>query len=45
VGTTVAFRQLVDDRAVWSALLKISGTLETTLPDMFAADYRERLER
>ena len=29
-----AFIQVVDDRAVLSALLKISGTLETTLPDV-----------
>jgi hypothetical protein len=44
VEATEAFGRVVDDRAVWSALFKISGTLETTLPDIFARDYKARLE-
>ncbi|MFE3458145.1 hypothetical protein ACFXKD_11410 [Nocardiopsis aegyptia] len=33
----------VDDRAVWSALHTISGTLDTALPAIFASDYAARL--
>ncbi|RKS06988.1 hypothetical protein DFP74_2638 [Nocardiopsis sp. Huas11] len=33
----------IDDRAVWSALHTISGTLDTSLPGIFAADYAGRL--
>ena len=29
----------VDDKAVWLPLYRLSGTLETTLPEIFAADY------
>lgn len=32
------------DRAVWSPLHRIAGTLETTIPEIFAADYSARLE-
>ncbi len=38
------FSNLVDDRAVWSALLQISGTLETSLPQVFDARYSDQLE-
>ncbi|MFE0187895.1 hypothetical protein [Streptomyces sp. NPDC058989] len=38
------FSDLVDDRAVWSALLKISGTLETGLPQIFDSNYSDQLE-
>ncbi|MFG2289259.1 hypothetical protein ACGFOU_24710 [Streptomyces sp. NPDC048595] len=38
------FSNLVDDRAVWSALLQISGTLETELPQIFASNYSDQLE-
>ncbi|MFC4854386.1 hypothetical protein [Actinophytocola glycyrrhizae] len=31
------------DRAVWSPLHRISGTLEKTLPEIFAPDYSARL--
>ena len=40
---TKEFARTVDDRAVWSALLRISGTLETSLPVVFDADYTDRL--
>ncbi|MGI5487895.1 hypothetical protein [Microtetraspora malaysiensis] len=36
--------RVVDDRAVWSSLLAISGTLEATLTAIFQPDYGERLE-
>ncbi|XIE79497.1 hypothetical protein AB6O49_18750 [Streptomyces sp. SBR177] len=35
---------LVDDAAVWAPLHRIAGTLDKTLPGIFAADYAERLE-
>jgi hypothetical protein len=35
---------LIEDRTVWSSLWKIAGTLDATLPDIFAADYAERLD-
>nr|WP_206326961.1 hypothetical protein [Streptomyces sp. S3(2020)] len=38
------FAAVVDDRAVWSPLLGISGSLETQLPSVFDASYGERLE-
>lgn len=38
------FSVLVDDRAVWSALLRISGALETQLSSIFNSSYSERLE-
>ncbi|WP_225804590.1 hypothetical protein [Streptomyces sp. NK15101] len=36
--------RLVDDAAVWSPLHRIAGTLDKSLPEIFAADYAERLE-
>jgi hypothetical protein len=33
------FGRIVDDRALWSPLLKISGSLETTLSEVFDPDY------
>ncbi|MGV9326792.1 hypothetical protein [Streptosporangium sandarakinum] len=38
------FSALVDDRAVWSALFTISGTLETQLPLIFDSSYANQLE-
>ncbi|WP_236241434.1 hypothetical protein [Streptomyces sp. CC228A] len=35
---------LVDDAAVWAPLHRIAGTLDKSLPGIFAADYAERLE-
>lgn len=47
---TPQFAALLDDRAVWSAFLKINGVLEKGLVEPFRADYdvlldaaRERL--
>jgi hypothetical protein len=37
------FAEVVDDRAVWSPLLKISGSLERQLPVIFDPKYAERL--
>ncbi len=37
------FAKLVDDRAVWSPLLTISGTLEAQLPMIFSSSYGEQL--
>jgi hypothetical protein len=46
VMNTERFEALVDEEpAVWLPLRQISGALETTLPDVFAADYIERLDR
>ncbi|MFJ3236002.1 hypothetical protein [Streptomyces sp. NPDC086787] len=36
--------RLVDDAAVWAPLHRIAGTLDKSLPEIFAADYSERLE-
>ena len=38
-----AFAQVVDDRAVWSPLLRISGSLEASLSEVFDLKYHERL--
>ncbi|MFD7655398.1 hypothetical protein ACFV4N_15615 [Actinosynnema sp. NPDC059797] len=38
------FSALIDDRAVWSALFKISGTLEVRLSSIFASSYAEQLD-
>jgi hypothetical protein len=35
--------QMVDDPAVWAPIHKISGTLDKSLPGLFAADYNEQL--
>jgi hypothetical protein len=41
---TQDFDALVNrDRAVWAPLYRIDGTLETTLPEIFAPDYGARL--
>jgi hypothetical protein len=34
---------IVTDRAVWSTLYMISGTLDKALPEIFAPDYVDRL--
>ena len=39
-----AFAALVDHDAVWSALHRISGTLDKSLVGIFAPDYADRLE-
>jgi hypothetical protein len=38
------FSALVDDRAVWSALFTISGSLETQLAAVFEPSYADRLD-
>ena len=35
---------VIDDRAVWSPLLRISGTLETKLVDILREDYNQLLD-
>jgi hypothetical protein len=41
---TSAFDGLVDeDRAVWSPIYAIAGTLETSLAEVFMPDYSDRL--
>ncbi|NUW41179.1 hypothetical protein HT134_13650 [Nonomuraea rhodomycinica] len=41
---TAEFDSLVDqDRAVWSPLYLIAGSLETSLAEVFLPDYTERL--
>ncbi|GAA5006708.1 hypothetical protein [Streptomyces siamensis] len=37
-------QEIVRDRAVWSAIYTISGTLDTTLSEIFMPDYGPRLE-
>ncbi|GAB3938674.1 hypothetical protein GCM10029976_053520 [Kribbella albertanoniae] len=34
---------IITDRAVWSPIYTITGALDTTLPELFAADYADRL--
>lgn len=42
---TAEFDGLVDqDRAVWSPIYKVSGTLETSLAEVFMPDYGARLD-
>nr|WP_203725213.1 hypothetical protein [Streptomyces sp. SID13588] len=36
---------IVPDRAVWSGIYAISGTLETIMPEVFMPDYSGRLEQ
>ncbi|MFD6825442.1 hypothetical protein ACFWC5_34575 [Streptomyces sp. NPDC060085] len=36
--------QVVEDPAVWAPIHTIAGTLDKTLPELFASDYAERLE-
>ncbi|TLQ45374.1 hypothetical protein [Streptomyces marianii] len=35
---------IMRDRAVWSPIYTISGTLDTTLSEIFMPDYAERLD-
>lgn len=37
-------RRVVDDAAVWAPIHRIAGTLDKALPELFAADYDQRLE-
>ncbi|MEU1195340.1 hypothetical protein ABZ446_03870 [Streptomyces sp. NPDC005813] len=37
-------QEIVRDRAVWSPIYTISGTLDTTLGEIFMPDYGPRLE-
>lgn len=39
-----AFAEVVDDRAVWSALHTISGTLDKSLVAIFNPDYAQLLD-
>lgn len=42
---TAEFDGLVDqDRTVWSPIYKVSGTLETSLVEIFTPDYGARLD-
>jgi hypothetical protein len=41
---TTDLSRLVDDPATWAPIHKIAGTLDRTLPGVFAADFAERLE-
>jgi hypothetical protein len=42
---TAAFADVVNqDRAVWSPLYRISGSLESSLPEVFMPDYVARLD-
>ncbi|MFI1711661.1 hypothetical protein [Streptomyces griseoruber] len=36
--------RVVDDPAVWAPIHRIAGTLDKTLPELFASDYDQRLE-
>lgn len=38
-------KSIVPDRAVWSGIYTISGTLETTLTEIFMPDYAGRLDQ
>ncbi|XRQ08950.1 hypothetical protein ACN3XK_72790 [Actinomadura welshii] len=38
------FSALVDDRAVWSALFRINGSLETQLSSIFEPSYTDQLD-
>ncbi|WP_327381111.1 hypothetical protein [Streptomyces sp. NBC_01207] len=35
--------RLVEDGAVWAPIHRLAGTPDTALPEIFAADYAERL--
>ncbi|MEU5160759.1 hypothetical protein AB0G74_14295 [Streptomyces sp. NPDC020875] len=39
-----ALQEIVSDRAVWSPVYAISGTLDKSLSELFQPDYAERLE-
>jgi hypothetical protein len=46
VMCTAAFDGLVNaDPAVWSSLYRLAGTLETSLTEVFTADYVVRLDQ
>jgi hypothetical protein len=36
--------RLIDDDAVWAPIHRLAGTLDKSLPGIFAADYSERLD-
>ncbi|UKY54645.1 hypothetical protein [Streptomyces inhibens] len=36
--------RLVDDPAAWAPIHRLAGTLDKSLPAIFAADYAERLD-
>ncbi|MFE6727266.1 hypothetical protein ACFVDN_05120 [Streptomyces californicus] len=36
--------RVVDDPAVWAPIHRIAGTLDKSLPGLFAPDYDQRLE-
>lgn len=36
--------RLVDDEAVWAPIHRLAGTLDKSLPGIFAADYGEHLD-
>lgn len=38
------FSRVVDDPAVWAPIHRIAGTLDKALPELFAADFDQRLE-
>ncbi|WP_222106340.1 hypothetical protein [Catellatospora sichuanensis] len=38
------FAAVVDDRAAWSPLLRIAGSLETQLVEIFQDSYGQRLD-
>lgn len=44
IGTERFDSFIHEDPAVWSPLYQLAGTLETTLPEIFAADYNIRLD-
>ncbi|CAL9471424.1 hypothetical protein SUDANB121_02859 [Nocardiopsis dassonvillei] len=35
---------VIKDPAVWAPIHRIAGTLDKTLPELFAPDYKQRLE-
>ncbi|MGP8296691.1 hypothetical protein ACTPOK_01725 [Streptomyces inhibens] len=37
-------RRLVDDPAAWAPIHRLAGALDKALPEIFAADYAERLD-
>lgn len=44
IGTKRFDSLIYEDPAVWSPPYQLHGTLETTLPEIFAADYNTRLD-
>ncbi|WP_290863273.1 hypothetical protein [Hamadaea sp.] len=43
IGSPAFDSFVADDPSVWSSLYQLDGALETTVPEIFAADYGERL--